>query len=189
MRSIPPLDGMPCLIKFPTMNLRSRLLPLFACLVALLPGKMLAQDDPGKANIGRISVGVIYATDGDPAQAGEKFKKVSDRIEKQLRSEQRLTFKNYRLLGREVQPLFRSYENWSQPLKPSDEVLVRFEARTLPTAKSTPLDVELWLSRKKILKTDINLVGEKPLFVLGPQWRGGRLIISIALAPKENPDS
>jgi len=167
----------------------SRIFFLFAFLAALLPGRMSAQEDPGKGAIGQIAVRVFYATDGDPSLAGDKFKKVSDKTEKLLRSETRLVFKNYLLLGKDVQPLFRSYENWAQPLKPSDEVLVRFEARTLPTPHSTPLDVELWLSRKKILKTDINLVGEKPLFVLGPQWRGGRLIISIALAPKENPDS
>jgi hypothetical protein len=85
--------------------------------------------------------------------------------------------------------LLRSYENWAQPLKPSDEVLVRFEARSRPSADATRLDLELWLSRKKILKTDALLEGDRPLYVLGPVWRGGRLIISVALAPQEKPGS
>lgn len=148
-----------------------------------------AQDDPGKAVMGHVRVSVYYGTNADPKAAGEKTAGVSRDMEKRLRGEERLKFKNYRLLGEEVQPLFRSYENWVQPLRPSDEVLVRFEARSKPTREATPLDLELWLSRKKVLKTDARLQGDKPLLVLGPEWRGGRLIIAVALAPKEKPGS
>lgn len=156
---------------------------------AVLSSSAHCLEDPGKANIGRVGVTVYYATDGDPLVAGKKTAKVTPDIEKRLRSEERLRFKNYRILGQDVQPLLRSYENWAQPLKPSDEVLVRFEARSLPTAEVMGLDLELWLSRKKVLKTDARLEGKRPLFVLGPAWRGGRLIIGVALAPPKNPGS
>ncbi len=149
----------------------------------------LSQDDPGRTPIGGVSVTVYYATDGDPQVAGKKTVKVSQSVEKRLRGEERLRFKNYRLLGQDVQPLMRSYESWAQPLRPSDEVLVRFEARSRPTQLATGLDLELWLSRKKVLKMDALLEGDRPLFMLGPEWRGGRLIIGVALAPKKNPGS
>ncbi len=152
-------------------------------------GSANSQDDPGRTPIGRVSVTVYYATNGDPEVAGKKTVKVSQATEKRLRSDMRLRFKNYRLLGQDVQPLLRSYENWAQPLKPSDEVLVRFEARSRPTSESTGLDLELWLSRKKVLKMDVSLKGDRPLFMLGPEWRGGRLIIGVALAPQKNPGS
>ncbi|MFT4175822.1 MAG: hypothetical protein QM627_04130 [Luteolibacter sp.] len=171
------------------MNPRRRFFPLLFGLLLAVPFMVTAQEDPGKENIGHIAVGVIYATNGDPTQAGRPLTELSPKLEKQIRSEGQLVFKNYRWLGREVKPLFRSYENWAQPLKPSDEVLVRFEARTLPSDGLTPLDLELWLSRKKILKTDVILKGDKPLLVLGPAWRGGHLIISIALAPEVKPVS
>lgn len=157
--------------------------------VMLCGNTAFSQNDPGKASIGRVSVSVYYATDGDPKVAGAKAAAVTQEIEKCLRGEARLRFKSYRLLGQDVQPLLRSYESWAQPLKPSDEVLVRFEARSAPTPQATGLDLELWLSRKKILKTDARLGGNRPLFILGPEWRGGRLIISVALAPKKNPGS
>jgi len=143
------------------------------------------QDDPGRTKIGRVVVTVYYATNGDPKVAGAKAAAVSQETAKRLRGEERLRFKNYRLLGQDVQALLRSYESWAQPLKPSDEILVRFEARSRPTEQATGLDLELWLSRKKVLKMDAHLEGNKPLFVLGPEWRGGRLIIAVALAPKE----
>ena len=148
-----------------------------------------SQDDPGRANMGQVSVTVYYATDGDPKVAGAKLAAVGKNTEKRLRDEKRLRFKHYRLLGQDVKPLLRSYENWAVPLKPSDEVMVRFEARSRPTKESTGLDLELWLSRKKVLKTDARLEGKRPLFVLGPDWRGGRLIISVALAPVGKPGS
>jgi hypothetical protein len=141
-----------------------------------------AEDDPGKAVLTQVGVGVIYATNGDPAAAGEKAKPLGKDLEKRLRKEERLRFKEYRALGEDVQPLFRSYENWAQPLKPSDEILVRFEARSKPTRQSTSLDLELWLGRKKILRSDVTLEGGRPLYVLGPEWRGGRMIIAVSLA-------
>jgi hypothetical protein len=162
-------------------------LSMMVAAAGFLPAFAVAQDDPGKATLGKISVAVIYATNGDPSVAGDRFKPVSDALKARLRQEGRLRFDHYRLLGEDFQPLFRSYENWAQPLKPSDEVLVRFEARSRPTAGSMRLDLELWLSRKKILKTDALVETGRPLLVLGPEWRGGRLIISVGLAAKEDP--
>ncbi|RYD21328.1 MAG: hypothetical protein EOP88_11790 [Verrucomicrobiaceae bacterium] len=166
------------------MNRRHWMLAAAAAFAAVLAGHAAAQDDPGKASVGRVSVTVYYGTDGDPKVAGEKTVAVNKETEKRLRAEERLRFKSYRLLGQDVQPLLRSYESWAEPLKPSDEVLVRFEARSVPTKEMTGLDLDLWLARKKILKTDVRLEGNRPLFILGPEWRGGRLIISVALAPK-----
>lgn len=162
---------------------------LLLCLFPVFAGVAVAQEDPGKAALGRVKVSVLYATNGDPSVAGTRFHAVSKDVEERLRKVDRLNFKSYRLLGEDAQTLFRSYENWAQPLKPSDEVLVRFEARSRPVNDSMKLDLELWLSRKKILKTDALLEGSRPLFVLGPEWRGGWLIISVALASDQKPGS
>ena len=158
-----------------------------SCLVFVGPAR--GQTDPGKATMGQVDFTVYYGTNGDPKAAGTKSSAVAKETEARLRGEERLRFTNYRVLGHEVQPLLRSYENWAQPLRPSDEVLVRFEAQSKPTKEATKLDLELWLSRKKILKTDVRLEGARPLFILGPEWRGGRLIIGVALAPTEKPGS
>jgi hypothetical protein len=146
------------------------------------------QEDPGRAKVGRVSVTVYHATDGDPKASGSKTN-VSKETAERLYKEERLRFKHYRFLGQDTQPLLRSYESWAQPLGPSDEVLVRFEAQGEPTKKSAVLDVELWLARKKIIKTDARLEGDRPLFVLGPEWRGGRLIIAVALATEQKSGS
>jgi hypothetical protein len=157
------------------------------CVALALPGAATALEDPGKAKIGLISVTVYHATDGDAKTTGLKTSKVPKDTEDRLRGEKCLRFKHYGLLGGDTQPLLRSYESWAQPLKPSEEVLVRFEARARPTKKSTMLDLELWLARKKIVKTDARLEGRRPLYFLGPEYRGGRLIIAVALASEPKP--
>lgn len=151
-------------------------------LAVFLGGHAAAAEDAGRANVGKLEVTVYFATNGDPAAAGDRAQEIAGQIRTRLRSEGRLKFTHYRALGADTQPIFRSYENWAQPLKPSDEILVRFEARSLPSKESVALDLELWLSRKKILKTDATLQPGRPLYVLGPEWRGGRLIIAVALA-------
>lgn len=144
--------------------------------------KASAQEDPGKAKVGELDVTVYFATDGDPAVAGESAQEIAESMQARLQKESRLKFLHYRALGADKQAIFRSYDNWAQPLKPSDEILVRFETRSQPANDSISLDLELWLARKKILKTDTLLQVGRPLYVLGPEWRGGRLIISVALA-------
>ncbi len=168
------------------MNLRPWLI---ACFGLVLAGAVRAQQDPGKAEIALVRVTVYHATDGDPAVAGEHAVPVSAATADRLRSEERLRFKSYRILGQDTQPLLRSYESWAQPLKPSDEVMVRFEAQGRPTKHTAILDLELWLARKKTVKTDARLEGDRPLFFLGPEWRGGRLIIAVSLAQKEKSES
>ena len=155
-------------------------LALIALLLSI--GPAAAVQDPGKEILTQVAVAVYHATNGDPEVAGEIARPVDEDTERRLRTERHLKFKHYRALGRDIQPLYRSYENWAQPLKPSDEVLLRFEARSRPEHDRIRLGIELWLSRKQILKTDVRLVDGQPLFVLGPEWRGGRLIIAISIA-------
>lgn len=147
-----------------------------------LSSTSLAQEDPGKQKVGKVMVSVYFATNQNPDSAGKAAKKIDSTLEARLQKEPQLKFKHYRLLGTDTKPLFRSYENWAEPLKPSDAVMVRFEAQALPTKEQATLDLELWLARKKTIKTDARLEGNKPLYVLGPDWRGGKLIIAVALA-------
>jgi len=146
-------------------------------------GLALGQSDPGKDPIGTVKVIVYYGTNGDPAAAGPRAKAVPPEMAARLAREEKLKFSKYLELGRDSKPLLRSYENWVTPLQPSREIMLRFEAQSKLSKELMRMDLELWLSQKKILKTDAMMVPDKPLFVLGPQWRGGRLIVSVELSP------
>lgn len=156
---------------------------MMSCLSAVTVVMASTAEDPGQAKVAMLKVAVYFASDEDPAKTCPKALPVSEETAKRIASDERLVFKHYRLLGEETQPLLRSYESWAQPLKPSDEVLVRLEAQGPSTADNVVLDIELWLARKKILKADARLERDKSLFMLGPEWRGGHLIIAVSLAP------
>ncbi len=167
------------------MSFRLQLFPLLCVALFLAPMVRVAsaQEDPGRGRIGEMVVTVYFATNEDPEAAGEKAQEVSEATKQRLQGEERLKFDHYRAMGADTQPVFRSYENWAQPLKPSDEILVRFDTSSQPSDGSFSVDLELWLARKKILKTDVSFQPGRPLFVLGPEWRGGRLIVAVSLAP------
>lgn len=150
----------------------------------VLPTSAMAAD-PGRDEIANVKVVVYHATNGDPGVAGDKATEVSEKKTKWLASKESLKFEHYRLLGADSKPLFRSYENWAQPISGSDEILCRFEVASRLSKESVRMDLELWLSRKKILKSGVVLTAGKPVVVLGPEWRGGRMIVSVELAPAE----
>jgi hypothetical protein len=152
--------------------------------IGWMPLAAQAVEDPGRAAIANVRVCVIYATNGSPKAAQVKGESISQELKDRLRKEHRLDFVNYRLLGSDYQPLMRSYESWAEPLKPSDEILVRFAALGKPTKTSAILDFELWMGKRKIIKTDARLEENKPLILLGPEWRGGRMVILVRLFDK-----
>ncbi|MEM1083067.1 MAG: hypothetical protein AAGI48_03025 [Verrucomicrobiota bacterium] len=153
-------------------------------LLGLLLPMSLSAADPGRDEIATVNVVVFHATNGDPSVAGDKVRNVSEETRRWLSAHEKLKFDHYRVLGFDDKPLFRSYENWAQPIKGSDEILCRFEVESLKSDDAVRIDFELWLSRKKILKSGVMLTTGKPVFVLGPEWRGGRMIVSVELAPK-----
>lgn len=151
-------------------------------LAALLPAAAMAAD-PGRDVLGEVRVVAYFGTDGDPAAAGDKASAVEPAVAGRLAAQEKLRFAHYRLLGADTKPLYRSYENWAQPIAGSDEILCRFEVESRVSKEAKRLDLELWLSRKKILKSGMVLTTGRPVLVLGPEWRGGNLIISVELAP------
>lgn len=158
---------------------------LFALLVPAFCGLARGEDDPdpGKEVIGSVKVTVYLGTDGDAASVGPRAKEVSAETAARLAGEQKLKYSKYLELARDRRMLYRSYQNWSEPFEPSNEVMLRFEPQSTLSDGTMRLDLELWLSRKKILKTDAAMTYGKPLLVLGPEWKGGRMILAVELSP------
>ena len=84
-------------------------------------------------------------------------------------------------LGADTQPVLRTYENWVSPLKPSEEIMLSFESRGVTDSHGLRLDLELWQHKRKVMKSDPVLYPKRPLYILGPKWRQGRLIIAVEL--------
>ncbi|MGJ8694742.1 MAG: hypothetical protein ACSHYF_00355 [Verrucomicrobiaceae bacterium] len=149
-------------------------------LLFLFPGLSLAED-PGKEIIGSISVEMLYATNGDPERVGPQGKAVSKKDVASIKSIKELGFEHYRSLGTEIPQILRGYESWATPLRPSKEVLVSFEPLNRDGKDQIQMVMEYWQSKRKLFTTNPVLVKNKPLYLLGPEWRGGRLILKVTL--------
>lgn len=137
--------------------------------------------DPGKETIGEVKVDLIFGTDGDLKVLGRTVAKLGATEEKALAGSKHLHFAKYVKLGSDRKPILRGYENWAAPMGGSQEILLSFEPKGRVGDDALKMDLELWLRRQKVLKTDPVLRVGKRLYILGPKWRDGRLIISIEL--------
>lgn len=156
-------------------------LTLFAALLfGALPAAAQA-DDVGKEAVGRIKATLYIGTDGDVSKLGDKLKKINDATRKQLSSIEKMRFTHYRILGSDTQSVLRGYANWLTPLKPSEEILLSFDLRGRSHNDGMRIDLEFWQHKRKVMKSDQILKTGKPLFILGPKWRGGTLIIAVEL--------
>lgn len=154
-------------------------------LVALVLSGVAVAKDPGKEPIGRIQVELIFGTNGEVSVLGRKTKVLDKEEEKRLNRSERLKFTSYRSLGLVRREILRGYENWAAPMGASEEILVAFEPKGRVGPKSVRMDLEFWQSRQKVLKTDPVLEVGKRLYILGPKWRDGRLIIAVELLDLE----
>lgn len=143
--------------------------------------------DRAKDIIGEVTVTLIHATNETNLSGMEKFKLVDQATQQKMTKDPRLKFVSYRQMGSDKKPLYRAQENWAQPMSCTDEILVRFDAQARPSKELTRLDLEFWISHKKILKTGAALSENSPMYVLGPEWRQGRMILLVSLTPFAKP--
>ncbi len=162
-----------------------QILPIlfFAALSSLgiLSAQTNETKDTGTESVGELKVSLIFGTDGDVDQAGKDLKQPSKIQLAALKNLKTIKFTHYRLLGEDQQPILRSYENWANPMKNSKEILLSFQPRGKPIDDHLKMDLEFWQSHKKIMKSGPTLKKGKPLFIQGPAWRGGKIIIAVEL--------
>lgn len=154
------------------------LISLYLCLGSLAWGQ-----DPGKEAVARLRTVLLFGMNGNLAEVVPEAEVASRSHEVRLKTLKGLSFESYGLLGTDVQPVWRSYTNWASPMKGSEEILLSFEPNSQAGATGVRLDLELWQSKRKVMKTTQSLRTGKWLYIAGPEWRSGRLIIGIELLP------
>lgn len=164
------------------MTLGRAILPLLTIFLGM--GTLHAQDpkkDIGKEKIGKIKTTVYFGTNGSTDDLGKSATPLPEAETKRLQGIEKMRFKNYRKLGSDTRSVLRSYENWSSPLENSEEIMLSFESRGRSEKGGLKLDLELWQHKRKVMKSDPLLYKGRPLLILGPKWRSGRLIIAVEL--------
>jgi hypothetical protein len=160
-------------------------IPLLFCLC--FTSMMQASEERARDVIGSVTVKVIYASNSTIKTSVGKTAPLPADFRERLIKDPKLRYTNYAIVGVDTKPLYRSVENWSQPIATSGDIMVRFEPQARPSKELTRLDLEVWLSRRKSLKVGVALSADTPLFIVGPQWKEGNMILAIQLEPYQTP--
>ena len=161
-------------------------MPLYFIIISLLLPTLSAKD-PGMEAIGSMSVQLLFATDDDPKIAGTLAKEVPVGEVKKLKEIEELKFSEYRLLGTDTPDILKGYESWATPLRPSKEILVSFQPIKRTEDGKVQMVLEYWQSKRKIFSTNPLLAKGRTLYLLGPEWRNGRLILAVRVEELKIP--
>jgi len=118
---------------------------------------------------------------GDKVEAGDQTLAQSSKIYQKLlpRLQKVYPNQNFRFLGEHEQDLFKQYEAW---LVPSKEIFLKLDSRGPdPKKQGVRVHLQLWQQKKVLLKVNETLRPDRPLFLAGPKWRNGRLLVLVLL--------
>ena len=123
--------------------------------------------------------GLIYAgpasatVEGVPASdIPESFAALKERLKKVFPAER------YTLVAQHTEQILKDYESWVAPGK---ELFLKIDSRGPAASGGTLIDLQVWSGEKVLVKTDAILRPDRPLFIAGPEWRGGRLLVAVSL--------
>lgn len=160
------------------------LVPMLVVLVAAAAPRGAAQPaDPGKDELGKIRTELLFGTNGEPGALGKDVPQLSEAEQRRLAEAKSIPdYRHFVRLGSDVQPILRGYKNWAAPISNSEAIMVTFQPQGLVgKTKRLRMDLELWQNKKMVLRTDPVLDIGKRVYILGPKWRGGNLIITVEL--------
>jgi len=166
-------------------NLSFVILSFFAHAFLPVPNSIAQTDPPPNltakaATEGRVWGALIYASQSksDKNQETPYFPKLAQRLGKAF------AFTNFEILGQHEQVVFREYESW---VVPSKDLFLKLDSKGSTKNGGLKLHMQFWQSQKVLVKSDVVLQSESPLFIGGPKWRDGRLIFVLVLKKPEAP--
>lgn len=151
----------------------------------LLPWMATAQQPAAPASSavdGKVWGALIYASNGDAAPLAEgvpaELKDLPGRLGKVF------DFTRFEVIGQHTQDVLRQYESW---VVPSRDLFLKVDSKGPVDGEheAMNLGVQFWQGENVLVKTDVVLRRESPLFVGGPKWRDGQLIFVLLLTKVE----
>ena len=163
-----------------------RLSAVFFFLLLANGGRVPAQDknevSGAAAAASEASVeGYLFFAVNDAAAPAQEEKIPADAallISLESRLKKVFPFSNYHLIGRHTQKVFKEYESW---VVPSKDLCLKIDSRGPAGGGGVNVHLQLWQDTKVLVKSDAVLLNDKPIFLGGPNWRGGRLIFVVRL--------
>ena len=139
--------------------------------------------DPGTEVIGKVRTELLFGTNGPVTSLGSGVTELSPAEETRLRKVSKLgALKNFVKLGSVEQDILKGYKSWAQPIRNSQALMVTFQPQAaIKESRRLRLDVEYWQKSKMALRWDRVFEVGKRVYLVGPKWRDGNLIITVEL--------
>lgn len=139
--------------------------------------------DPGKKVIGTVRTELIYGTSGAVDALGGSAVSLPAAEQKRLRKVEKLgKFDKFVRLGSVEQSVLAGYKSWAAPIKNSEAIMVTFQPQArIVEENKLRLDIEYWQKKKMALRWDRVFEVGKTVYLIGPKWREGNLIITVRL--------
>lgn len=87
-------------------------------------------------------------------------------------------YKRFEVIGQHLQDVFREYESWVVPTK---DLFLKVDSKGPAEDGGMNLHLQFWRDQQVVVKTDTVLKPDSPLFIAGPNWRGGQLFFVLVL--------
>jgi hypothetical protein len=158
------------------------LLPLLAfCLLAWLSCSAIAAGGDSSPPPGpRIWSGVVLATNGaHPGQAPERLRKYATKLKNIF------GYNQYELIGESSAKMDDPNERW---LVPSKDFSLSVQNHNESGSHHGPTRIALFQGDHRLAEFETNLSSQRPLFIRGPFYAGGQLVIVVHVRdPSEVP--
>ncbi len=146
---------------------------LTAALLIASVGPASAQQGPDAKQDGQIWGALFFGTDSEVEEVTEgNAKAVTERLRKAFDE------KHFQLLGEHTQAIFSEYESW---VVPSKDIFLKIDSKgPAKDGKGINLHLQVWREKNVLVKTDV-VLRKDPIFIRGPKWGDGYLILAIEL--------
>jgi len=165
-----------------------RLLPALLILAVVFAGPLAvsaqekrAPEPSGNAPSDAQVQGLLFFASNDataPAQEEKVTMDAAQLASMEGRLKKAFPFSNYHLIGKHTQKVFKEYESW---VVPSKDLCLKIDSRGPAEGGGVNVHLQLWQDTKVLVKSDAVIRPGKPIFLGGPNWRGGRLVFVVML--------
>jgi hypothetical protein len=146
--------------------------PKLLCLTVVAAVSLLASAEERGSLDGDVWCGVFLA------KSGPVTEKKSTGLVSQL-AKAFPEMGHFELVGESTCAVYKEYECW---LVPSKQLFLKLDSLgPQPGESGVHLHVQLWQQKHVILKTDA-ILRQRPVFIAGPKWGDGRLVMVLKLA-------
>lgn len=125
--------------------------------------------------------GMLFFASNDPKAPAQEDKAAVEPALLQNTTERlakAFKFQHFHLIGHHRQKIFKEYESW---VVPSKDLCLKMDSRGPAEKGGINLHLQLWQDKKVLVKSDAVIRRDRPVFLGGPDWRGGRLIFVVVL--------